>query len=48
MMTARDELRHLADTLTEAEAEKVLAAIRSALPDLYDDDPEDTPVSMPR
>jgi hypothetical protein len=38
MLTALDELRHLADTLTEAEAERALAAIRAAMPELYPDD----------
>ncbi len=46
MLTARDELSHLADTLTEAQAERVLAAVRAALPELYPSEvpeiPEDT------
>lgn len=44
MLTARDELTHLADTLTEAQAERVLAAVRAALPELYppEEVPEDT------
>jgi hypothetical protein len=49
VLTARDELRHLADTLTEAQAEAALAAVRAALPDLYpDDDEADLPTRIDR
>jgi hypothetical protein len=45
MLTAVDELRYLADTLTQAEAERVLAVIREHCPELYADD-DDEPVMV--
>jgi hypothetical protein len=45
MISPRDELKHLADTLTQDECERALEAIRLAMPELYpDDEPDpDTP-----
>jgi hypothetical protein len=42
-LTARDELKHLAECLSEAEAEHVLALVREHTRLLPPDDDEDSP-----
>lgn len=54
MLTARDELSHLADTLTEDQADRALIVLYCGMPELYpdpqpgqDDDKSDEPRAIP-